>query len=199
MSSDPPSPVVLESPRLLLELPGPSAAGRLLAHYIENRTHLSRWSPPHPPGFYSEEFWRWRLEESRNEYVADQSLRLAIFAKDAPGGRVLGTVNFTQFVRGPGQYCNLGYGLDHRDEGRGLMQEALETAIPFVFGRLAMHRIAANHLPENDRSARLLDRLGFVKEGFARQYLYIDGAWRDHVLTALTNHALTSPGVRSSA
>jgi ribosomal-protein-alanine N-acetyltransferase len=43
----------------------------------------------------------------------------------------------------------------------------------------------ANFRPENDRSRRLLQRLGFVEEGFARNYLFIDGAWRDHVLTSL--------------
>lgn len=170
----------------------------MLAHYAENRAHLAAWSPPHPPGFYSEEFWRWRLEESRNEYVADQSLRLAMLARDDPEGAVLGTVNFTQFVRGPFQACSLGYGIDYRHQGQGLMHEALTAAIEYVFGRLAMHRIAANYIPTNERSARLLERLGFEKEGFARSYLYIDGAWRDHVLTALTNHSLTSPGVRSA-
>jgi ribosomal-protein-alanine N-acetyltransferase len=51
---------------------------------------------------------------------------------------------------------------------------------------LRLHRVQANHLPENQRSARLLQRLGFRVEGLAREYLYINGAWRDHVLTALT-------------
>jgi len=45
--------------------------------------------------------------------------------------------------------------------------------------------VQANARPENARSLRLLDRLGFEREGYARQYLFIDGAWRDHVLTAL--------------
>ena len=44
----------------------------------------------------------------------------------------------------------------------------------------------ANYIPENHRSARLLQRLGFRVEGLARNYLFINGAWRDHVLAALT-------------
>jgi ribosomal-protein-alanine N-acetyltransferase len=44
----------------------------------------------------------------------------------------------------------------------------------------------ANYRPENERSGRLLQRLGFAREGYARDYLFIDGAWRDHVLTSLT-------------
>jgi ribosomal-protein-alanine N-acetyltransferase len=45
----------------------------------------------------------------------------------------------------------------------------------------------ANYRPENERSARVLERLGFEREGLAREYLFIDGAWRDHVLTSLLN------------
>jgi ribosomal-protein-alanine N-acetyltransferase len=42
----------------------------------------------------------------------------------------------------------------------------------------------ANYMPRNDRSGRLLGRLGFEKEGYAKRYLKIEGLWEDHVLTA---------------
>lgn len=51
----------------------------------------------------------------------------------------------------------------------------------------------ANYVPTNERSGRLLRRLGFTVEGYARDYLFIDGAWRDHVLTSLTNPAVNQP------
>jgi ribosomal-protein-alanine N-acetyltransferase len=90
----------------------------------------------------------------------------------------------------------LGYALDAEHEGRGLMREALSAALADVFGpRVALHRVQANVRPENKRSLRLLDALGFVREGYARQYLFIDGAWRDHVLTAL--HAPDWPATRA--
>jgi ribosomal-protein-alanine N-acetyltransferase len=69
------------------------------------------------------------------------------------------------------------------------MSEALRAANAYVFGPMRLHRIMANHRPENARSAKLLERLGFVREGLARDYLFIDGAWRDHVLMSLTNPA----------
>jgi ribosomal-protein-alanine N-acetyltransferase len=67
------------------------------------------------------------------------------------------------------------------------MQEALTGAIAYVFDELRLHRIMANYMPINERSGRLLRRLGFVVEGYARDYLFIAGGWRDHVLTALVN------------
>ncbi len=78
----------------------------------------------------------------------------------------------------------LGYAIDHAHEGQGLMREALEATIEHVFAVLRLHRIQANYVPDNARSGRLLERLGFVREGLAKDYLFIDGAWRDHVLAA---------------
>ena len=67
------------------------------------------------------------------------------------------------------------------------MAQALRATNAFVFDSMRLHRIMANYRPENERSARLLERLGFVREGLAKDYLFIDGAWRDHILTALVN------------
>jgi ribosomal-protein-alanine N-acetyltransferase len=188
------SPVEIETERLVLTMPTADGAAQLVAYFLENRRHLERWSPPRPPGFYTTEFWRWRLEDNRSEYMEDRSLRLSLFDRDRKGGPVVGQVSFTELVRGPLQSCFLGYSLDHRFEGRGLMQEALAGAVQFVFERLALHRISANYMPSNTRSAALLRKLGFVVEGYARDYLYIAGAWRDHVLTARVNPASDAPG-----
>jgi ribosomal-protein-alanine N-acetyltransferase len=68
------------------------------------------------------------------------------------------------------------------------MTEALQVAIAYVFDELKMHRIMASYLPHNQRSGRLLKRLGFVVEGYARDYLMINGQWQDHILTSLVNH-----------
>jgi ribosomal-protein-alanine N-acetyltransferase len=102
---------------------------------------------------------------------------------------ILGTCNYTNIVRGPFQACHLGYQVARDREGQGLMAEALRATNAYAFETLRLHRIMANHRPENERSARLLERLGFAREGVAKDYLFIDGAWRDHVLTSLTHPA----------
>jgi ribosomal-protein-alanine N-acetyltransferase len=100
---------------------------------------------------------------------------------------IVGTCNYTNVVRGPFLACNLGYQVARSHQGRGFMSEALRATNAFVFAEMRLHRIMANYRPENERSARLLERLGFAREGLARDYLFIDGEWRDHVLTALVN------------
>jgi [ribosomal protein S5]-alanine N-acetyltransferase len=196
MTPEESSPVEIETPRLRLTLPPTSFATLLVRYYLENRDHLERWSPPRPPGFYGEEFWRWRLEQNRADYQEDRALRLCLLARESPAGPVIGQVSFSEILRGPLQSCFLGYAIDHRYQGKGLMKEALGAAIDFAFQELALHRIHANHMPENERSAVLLDKLGFAIEGYARQYLFVGGAWRDHVLTAKINPSGAGPGMR---
>jgi ribosomal-protein-alanine N-acetyltransferase len=108
-----------------------------------------------------------------------------------PRGRaadvLVARINFTQIARGAFHSCMLGFAADHEYEGRGLMFEALGSAIDWIFSALNLHRVQASHRPENARSERLLARLGFRPEGLAREYLFIDGAWRDHVLNARLN------------
>jgi len=195
--SDDVSPVELHTERLVLTMLPPSAAERMAEYQRDNRAHLQPWSPPQPPGFYTAEFWQWRLDTNRAEYLDDVSLRLQLLQRGAVDGPVLGQISFTQYTRGPHQSCNLGYNIGHRFEGQGLMREALERAIEHAFGRLGFHRIAANYMPSNERSGGLLRRLGFEVEGYARDYLYIAGSWRDHVLTARYSADSSPPGIRA--
>ena len=178
---------IIKTKRLVLTLPPVEAAPRMLAYVQENQEHFAPWSAPEPPGYYTEAFWRERLESARTEFTRGQSMKLVFFERGRPEGAVIGDCNFTNIVRGAFQACFLGYKLDRHRVGQGLMQEALTGAIAYVFDELKLHRIMANYLPINERSGRLLRRLGFVVEGYARDYVFIAGDWRDHVLTALVN------------
>lgn len=149
-----------------------------------NRAHLAPWSPPRPPDYYTLPHWQRWVEQSSVAVQEGRAVRLVLCPQEN-AGRIIGQINFTNIIRGPFQACYLGFSLDQDEQGKSLMTEALQAAIRYAFETLRLHRIMANHRPENDRSARLLQRLNFRREGFAREYLYIDGAWRDHVLTSL--------------
>ncbi|HKA92041.1 MAG TPA: GNAT family N-acetyltransferase [Haliangiales bacterium] len=175
----------LVTERLVLTLPGPEAAGRVLAYLLANRDHLAPWEPPLPEGYLTVGHQAERLARAHEELAEDRALRLYLLDRSDEGGAILGTANFTQISRGGAQSCMLGYALSRDAQGKGLMLEALREAICYVWDELALHRIQANYMPTNERSGRLLRRLGFVVEGYARDYLLIDGQWRDHILAAL--------------
>ena len=178
----------LTTARLSVEHMAPGQAQPLADFFRRNERHLAPWDPPRPAGIMEAEFWLPECERAVEDYEVGAVVRWVLRLRAAPE-RVIGRINYTQVARGPFQSCMLGYAIDHAFEGRGLMREALEATIEHVFAVLRLHRIQANFVPENERSARLLERLCFVREGLARNYLFIDGAWRDHVLTARLNPA----------
>jgi ribosomal-protein-alanine N-acetyltransferase len=157
--------------------------------------HLDRWFPPVNGAYFTEGYWHERLAAWVDDYRADRGARFVMQLRARDGGEpaleapLVGSCSYTNFVRGAFHACHLGYQVGREYEGRGFMSEALRGCNAFVFGTLRMHRIMANYRPENDRSRALLQRLGFAEEGLANDYLFIDGAWRDHVLTALVNPA----------
>ncbi len=175
----------IQTNRLTLRMAKPSDIPAILRYYKENEVRFAPTDPPKPEGFYTETFWTDRIQKIHKAWESEQSLDLCLFETGTPD--MVGTVSFSQMFRGPFHACYLGYAIGGRHEGKGLMTEALEAAVRYVFDELNFHRIMANHLPENERSARVLKRLGFVVEGEAKDYLFINGEWRDHMLNALTN------------
>jgi len=185
-------PVRLVTERLVVRTGRADDAPVLAAFHRENRAFLAPFEPVPPEGCGTEAFWARQIEINSEEFRRDRSLRLFLFDR-GDDRTVLGKVNFTQFFRGPFQACMLGYSLGERSEGRGLMREALEAAVGHVFDHLRMHRIQANYMPHNRRSGATLRALGFVVEGYARDYLQVAGRWEDHVLTSLTNSGWRPP------
>ena len=62
------------------------------------------------------------------------------------------------------------------------MTRAVRALVPFAFDALRLHRLEAACIPTNQASIRLLEKTGFTREGYAREYLCINGVWQDHLL-----------------
>ena len=171
--------------RLLLAHPAADAGAALLDYRLSNRTHLSPWEPLRAASYYTIEEVELQLRQLRGEVAAGSAAHWLLTTQDS--AELVGLCSFTNIVRGPFQACHLGFSLGERHQGQGYMAEALPAAIAHVFQTMGLHRIMANYQPCNDRSAALLQRLGFEREGLARRYLKINGYWADHVLTSLIN------------
>lgn len=105
-------------------------------------------------------------------------------------GAIAGFVNVNNIVHGAFQCGALGYGAFAHAAGRGLFREALGLVVAYAFapsGRgLGLHRLEANIQPGNKASIALVRGRGFRLEGLSPDFLYIDGAWRDHERWAVT-------------
>src|SRR4029453_2518694 len=94
------SPLTLVTERLVLTLPGPEAAQRMVSYFETNRNHLGPWEPPFPPGMFTTSFWERRLVQNQDEYRTGKSMRLALLDRRDPDASIVGLAHFTQFVRG---------------------------------------------------------------------------------------------------
>ncbi|BAY15380.1 ribosomal-protein-alanine acetyltransferase [Anabaenopsis circularis NIES-21] len=177
---------IITSDRLLLRIAIKEDIPQILKYFRENKAYLTPFYPQWVDDFFTEEYWEYQLENTFLEFIHDQSLKLFIFSKKNPK-LIVGTINFNNFIRGAAHFCYVGYSLAENEQGKGYMTEALKEAIQYVFDDLNFHRIMANYMPHNQRSGNVLKRLGFVVEGYARDYLLINGKWQDHILTSLIN------------
>ena len=176
---------LIETERTIIRVPVPADAEELNEFNVSNREHLAPWEPLHEDDYFTVEACVRLIEKLRADYAAGVTLPLAAWSKE--GRRIVARCNFSNIVRGPLQACFLGYSVDEAHQGKGFMFEVADAAIRYVFDRLRLHRVMANYLPRNERSGRLLERLGFQREGLARSYLLIAGRWEDHILTSLIN------------
>lgn len=175
---------VLLTARSRNRLPESSDAAALLRYRVENRAHLAPWEPLREEPYYTVDHCLRSIADGRELARQDRGYPFVVFSLDEKD--ILGSFNLNNVVRGAFQACLLGYGVRADQQGRGLMHEVLQAGLAWAFGELGLHRVMANHMPRNERSACLLQRLGFEREGYARDYLQIAGQWEDHVLTAKT-------------
>lgn len=184
-----PTLIRLVTDRLILRPPQLIDAPALQQFCIANRHHLQPWQPIRPAGYFGLNAVEQRIAHVEQERLAGRALHFLVWrsSSDDLPEEIVGECNFSNIVLGVFQACHLGYALAAQAEGKGLMSEALRAGIAYVFEELTLHRIMANYLPHNERSARVLASLGFEREGLARAYLKINGEWADHVLTSLIN------------
>jgi len=153
-----------------------------------SRAFLEPWEPTWPDDDLTRAAFRRRLRRQDEEIARDEAYAFLIFdqtSDELVGGMTLGGVR-----RGVSQSGTLGYWMGAPYAGKGRMTRAVAAAVEFAFLKLRLHRVEAACIPENAPSIALLERNGFQREGYARGYLQIDGAWRDHVLFALVESDL---------
>src|SRR3954451_5732414 len=151
---------------------------------LANENWLTPWEPT------SSVPWSSRHAPAADRVMRRMGARRARLGLTVPfairvDGRLAGQVTLDNIVRGAMRSAHLGYWIDRAVAGRGLATIAVALVCDHAFGETGLHRLQADIRPENVRSQRLVERLGFRQEGMLRRYLDIDGDWRDHLTYAL--------------
>lgn len=181
LAYDPPEPVI--GPKVTMRVPDMGDFEAWAALRGASREFLVPWEPAWPPDDLTRSAFRRRVARYRQDWRED--LGYALFVHRNEDGALVGGVTLTNVRRGVAQAVSLGYWMGRPYAGKGYMSAAVRTLIPFAFGALGFRRIEAACVPHNRASIALLEKVGFQREGLARQYLCINGVWTDHLLFAL--------------
>jgi ribosomal-protein-alanine N-acetyltransferase len=148
----------------------------------ESRTFLTPWEPIWPADDLSRSAFRRRLKRYAEDQRADQAYAFLIFRSG--DNALVGGLTLANMRRGVAQAGSIGYWIGAQFAKCGYMTAAVRALIPHSFGTLRLHRLEAACIPDNAASIALLKKTGFHREGYAREYLCINGVWVDHLLYA---------------
>lgn len=180
---------IYETERLLLEVLDKSYAEKVVDYYLRNESFLEEWEPVRSEEFYTKQYQEEQLDKALTDIINDNSLILWILKKQ-DDHRIIGSIAFTNIVKGVFLSTYLGYKLDKDEINKGYITEAVQKGIEIMFNEYGLHRIEANIMPKNERSLRVAQKLGFYNEGVAYKYLKINGEWEDHIHMCLLNDKL---------
>jgi ribosomal-protein-alanine N-acetyltransferase len=173
---------VLEGNGVHLRVPHPGDFPEWAALREASRGFLVPWEPTWPADDLTRAAFRRRIKRYAEDQRGDQAYTFFIYRKQ--DNALVGGLTLANIRRGVAQTGSIGYWIGEPFVRRGYMTAAVRAIVPFAFTALRLHRVEAACIPSNTASVRLLETCGFTREGYAREYLCINGLWQDHLLYA---------------
>jgi ribosomal-protein-alanine N-acetyltransferase len=156
---------------------------------MANSAWLRPWEATLPPGAQVGPASYGGLVRSLTRQAREGRMLPWLVFYDTSGGRgrpdLAGQLTVSGIVGGSASWGQIGYWVDQRLAGRGIIPTAVALAVDYCFDVMRLHRIEIAIRPENEKSLRVVEKLGFRPEGLRPRYLHIDGVWRDHLVFAL--------------
>lgn len=156
---------------------------------LANSGWLRPWEATLPPGSQTGPTTYAGLVRSLTRQARDGRMLPWLIFYDPVVGRgrsdFAGQLTVSGIVGGSASWGQIGYWVDERLAGRGIIPTAVALAVDYCFEVMHLHRIEIAIRPENGASLRVVAKLGFRPEGLRPRYLHIDGEWRDHLVFAL--------------
>jgi ribosomal-protein-alanine N-acetyltransferase len=189
-------PARIETTRLVLRAPRTGDVTGLRRALQKNAAHLLPWTAaalahrdPASLGSVSRSILR-----DRGEWRARRQFAFLIMPRSDERS-IIGRITLGGVLWGVLQSAHMGYWIDSDEQGRGLMTEAVHALTSSALSIGKLHRVQAAVMPRNTASKRVLEKVGYRREGFAERYLCIAGKWEDHLLFATTAEEWSGGGL----
>lgn len=165
---------------LTLKILNTDATASVLDFYARNRAYFDPYETEKPAQFYTYHFIHALLVAEYNSFLSGKHARYFLFDANIPD-QILGTVSFSDIKNGNFNSCTIGYKIDAAFQRKGYGRRMLTQALKCMVTDAHMHRIEAYIAPDNTASIALVKELGFLSEGIAYSYVYINGRRQDYL------------------
>lgn len=186
MKINPDKNIELKTDRLLLKVLDETHSNQIIEYYYKNRFFFKDSMPDLPDNFYSVHY---QIDRSLKEYklmTRQRHIRFYIFKReDMYNNDIIGDITISDILWGGFLTCSLGYKIDKDNLRKGYATESIKAAIDYAFNKLNLERIIAHIKLHNIPSIKLIEKIGFTKEGISRKYIKIDGIRIDHLRYSL--------------
>lgn len=192
-------PVTLEHHNLILAPLRYTHRKQWNAVRLRNHGWLSPWEATDPTGGQHAVSYGAMVRAHNRDAAAGQSYPWAIFRQDPPNEKrqLVGQLIAAPVLWGSLRSTALGYWVDQAQAGQNIVPTAVALACDYLLTRVGLHRIEINIVPDNAASLRVVEKLGLRSEGIRKDYIHIDGRWRDHASFAITQEELPEQGLLS--
>lgn len=174
----------IETKRLILRVLTPDYAQDTLDFYMAHPEVYEKYEPIFKDEFYTLNYHEKLLQAEYQQTLLMRMFRFWIFEKDNPE-QIIGTVSFHGISPDIYSCCSVGYKIAPEYWRKGYAYEAINASIEMIAKEIGIRRFEALVLPDNTPSIKLLEKLGFEKEGVLKEKIFIQGQWRDHIMYGL--------------
>ncbi len=177
-----------ETENLILKVLDESYKSMVLRFYLEGNHFFGQVEPRRPEDFFSAEYQGKLLSYEMKSFLSGSMARYHVFEKDNQD-KVIGTISLRDIKKGAFCSGTIGYKLLPEYTGRGYATQMVKAVTYAAFKEDNLHRINAYVQPDNYASIKVLEKVGYEKEGLARRMIRINGEWKDHFLYACVNYS----------
>ena len=178
--------ITLETQRLKMVSLDGTDTEQFFDFLMRNKEYFRRWSPEYEENYFSVWYHKAWLESIEKDMKEGRHIKFGVYLKTNPN-RIIGSVSFSNIIKGIFQSCFMGYRVDENETKKGYASEAIARCVKYMFEEIKIHRIEANIMPVNSASIRVMEKLRFENEGLAKKYLKVNGVWEDHLHYVMLN------------
>ncbi|MEM6603401.1 MAG: GNAT family protein [Pseudomonadota bacterium] len=174
----------IDSERLIIRPLLPTDCSEWIRARQENYDYLRQWEPIWDMDHLTYNGFNRYQKDAYLGFQNGNYYGLGVFERNT--SLLIGYIEIGNVMGWPKNSATIGYWIAQNKQGQGYMTEAVRAAVGWAMKSLNLIKVEAGTMVTNEKSQSVLERVGFLKEGYSKAYGEIDGMFKDHLLWGVT-------------